>query len=112
VVAYLKSLLAKDIDFSWLAKEREARHALAEKESDGQRRLMSLDRRYHGFRAYTANGQVLGIFRMEEGSDPVIEGRAGVMPVNLRLAKAWAQGKIILKPPVGQGPGGSNLECL
>jgi hypothetical protein len=112
VVAYLRSLLGKEIDFSWLAKERHMKENAAKEEGDVHRALASLDRRYDGFEVFTADGRGLGIFRAGEGAEAMIESRSGVTPVNLRVAKAWSLGKIVLRPPESDLSYSSKLEFV
>lgn len=101
VVAYLRAMLDKHLDYAWLAKEQSEQAKRARQEEGAKAKLAALDQRYDGYAVVDQAGQPIGVF--VAASTPtgthVIQGSSGSMPVNLTFVRAWAAGKIHLRPP-------------
>lgn len=100
VVGYLKSLMDKNIDFAWTAKDK---HRVASELASTQAardKLDAIDERYEGFAVLSASGAVVGHYCAGGGPEAkgMIVGAKGSMPVNLRFAKEWAEGRYTLVP--------------
>jgi hypothetical protein len=97
VIAYIAAVMAKDIDFAWLAKHRAEDHEKNSLDQETRRRLESLDSRYVGFRALLRDGSLLGVLeRAGEGREMVVQSGLGSVPVNLRFVRAWMNGEVRL----------------
>jgi DNA-binding PadR family transcriptional regulator len=98
VVSYLKAMITKKLDYAWIAQSMRQEESTQVRESQASRLLASLDSRYHGFEVVTRDGTAHGIFDASDSGMPVIRGTAGCMPVNLRFARAYAEGGVVLRP--------------
>lgn len=100
VVAYLASMLRKNVDFAWVAGK--AREAAADAGMDEltQEKLATLDGRYDGYDVWTEDGKHLGVFEAasSNGQLALVRSLSGSTPVNLRFARAWVDGKVRLSP--------------
>ena len=101
VVAYLITMLGKNVDFAWIAKE--AAHAQCSTKLDeaAQERLSTFDGRYDGYHVYTDDGSLLGVFEASRrlGQLALVHSASGSTPVNLRFARACVEGEIRLAAP-------------
>lgn len=88
-VAYLRSMIVREIDYAWIAKTRTEGAVEVLKEEAARLRLAALDERYAGFEVHSANGDYLGTLEMA-GQDHSLRmaSGSGSMPVNLKFAKA------------------------
>jgi DNA-binding PadR family transcriptional regulator len=100
VVSYLKAMMTKNLDFAWIARSR--RDAETERQQQGAAGavLAALDRRFHGFEVVSRDGTVHGIFEAADNGPHVVKGVRGSIPVNLRFAKAYAEGDLVLRPGI------------
>ena len=105
VVAYLASMLRKNVDFAWVAKQAGETQVSAELDQAAQEKLERLDSRYDGYHVYADDGTVLGVF--EASSSPgqlaLVHSASGSLPVNLRFARACVEGSVRLMPPPSAG---------
>lgn len=103
VVGYLASMLGKNVDFAWVAREARQAKVTAQTDVLAQEKLSTLDGRYDGYEVHGADGSLLGVF--EAASSPgqlaLIRSANGSAPVNLRFARAWVDGKVRLSPAIG-----------
>lgn len=100
VVGYLASMLRKNVDFAWVASR--AREATTDARMDvlAQDKLATLDARYHGYGVWAEDGALLGVFEAAAlpGQLALVRSASGCVPVNLRFARAWVDGKVRLTP--------------
>lgn len=96
-VAYIRSMIMRDIDYAWVAKVRAERAAEGLSEKAARLRLASIDDRYAGFEVHSADGGYLGTLEVSgEGHGLRMASGVGSMPVNLKFAKALLAGRIKL----------------
>ncbi|MDB5726846.1 MAG: repA [Noviherbaspirillum sp.] len=105
VVSYLKAMIMKNLDYAWIAKTRIREEHAHMRESQANQLLASLDSRYHGFEVRSRDGTVQGIFDASEAGLHVIRSANGCTPVNLRFARAYAEGDVLLQPKRHASPG-------
>jgi len=98
VVAYLASMLRKNVDFTWVARQARQTKLIAQTDLLAQEKLDTLDGRYHGYRVYREDGSFLGVFEAARspGQLALVRSAQGTAPVNLRFARAWMDGKVRL----------------
>ncbi|MBK4735209.1 hypothetical protein [Noviherbaspirillum pedocola] len=97
VVAYLRAVMAKPLDFAWIAQQRHekaTRHGALRRASE---MLASLGRRHHGLEVLARDGTVCGIFEASDAGTHAVVGRRGSLPVNLSFANALLQGDIAFR---------------
>lgn len=96
-VAYLRSMIMREIDYAWVAKDRAARTGEALKEEAAKLRLAAIDERYAGFEVHSTDGDYLGTLEIggEDCSLRMVSG-TGSTPVNLKFAKALLAERIRL----------------
>lgn len=101
VVAYLASMLRKNVDFAWVAKHAEETQESAELDQAAQDKLERLDERYDGYHVYADDGTALGVFQASSGPGQLalVHSTSGSLPVNLRFARACVEGSVRLVPP-------------
>lgn len=98
VVAYLKSMILKDIDYKWLAKQNEFEQAALE-ESDAINSVLAiLDEKFNGYKVFKASGKFVGVFESLNKGNHIINTPGGSIPVNARFANAVLRNKLKLTP--------------
>lgn len=97
VVAYLKAMLEKDLDFRWIAQADAVDQAQREEADAVRRQLEALDRRYDGYAVIGSSGNSVGIFEASGSGEHVIRTAGGAVPVNRRFAQALLEGKVRLQ---------------
>lgn len=97
IVAYLKAMIKKDLDYAWIAKETTDRQVLKSTEEQLEAIVERLDHRYHGNAVYKADGTIVGYFEaMSDGQHMICTGQ-GATPVNKRFAGALVAKKLRLE---------------
>lgn len=96
LVAYLRAMMTKPIDFAWIARERKEAVALDTEQRGAKALLESLGSRHHGCEVIGRDGRSLGIFEASDSGTHAIIGARGAMPVNLGFAKALLKGELRL----------------
>jgi hypothetical protein len=99
VVAYLRALVKRDLDFRFMAKEKINILEEQQHESKVIDALQKIDYRYVGFEAF-CNGRSLGVIEAggEEFDGYRVSSSEGSIPVNKRFVDAWISGRISLRP--------------
>jgi hypothetical protein len=101
VVGYLKSMLAKDLDYAWIVQEKEGERRVGEREAALRRVLESIDERQHGFQVVSSTGVLLGVLEIDRSGPGIIRSQKGSAPLNYRFAEAIIEGEIVLRPAHG-----------
>lgn len=101
VVAYLASMLRRNVDFAWVAKQGGEAQVSAELDKAAQMKLERLDHRYDGHHVFAEDGTALGVFHASSspGQIALVHSASGSLPVNLRFARACVEGTVRLVPP-------------
>lgn len=101
VVAYLMALIKKDIDFKWVAKEKDKQASGEDLDANVKEKLEQLDSRYAGFEAVHQDGRILGVFSPPASKADIafVHGATSSTPVNFHFVKAWMDGIITLRRP-------------
>lgn len=94
VVAYLRALMVKPLDFAWIAQQRNQKANRNEALMRASNLLASLGRRHHGVEVLARDGTVCGIFEASDAGMHAVIGRRGSLPVNLSFATALLKGDI------------------
>jgi hypothetical protein len=112
IVGYLASMLAKDVDFAWVARQSREQACSSALEATVREKLKTLDHRFDGYQVVAEDGTVVGVFRSASspGQLALVHSAAGTMPVNLRFAKAWVDGKFRLVPCPSPDPADADAD--
>lgn len=88
VVAYLKAMIKKDLDYAWIAKDTEKLKAQESTDELLSSIVNKLDHRFNGNAVSKPDGTVVGYFEaMSDGQHMICTGN-GSTPVNKRFAEA------------------------
>lgn len=100
IVGYLSSMLVKDVDFAWVARQSRDEDHSRELDALAREKLATLDRRFDGYQVLAEDGTVMGIFHAASSPEQLalVHSAAGTTPVNVRFARAWIDGAIRLAP--------------
>lgn len=97
VVAYLRALMVKPLDFAWMAQQRKVTAIRDDAVVRASNLLASLGRRHHGLEVLTRDGSVCGTFEASDAGMHAVIGRRGSLPVNLSFATALLKGDIAFR---------------
>jgi hypothetical protein len=98
VVSYLRSMMAKGLDFAWMSRERSKE---IEQNADlirAKELLASLGTRHHGCEVIGRDGKLYGIFDACDSGTHAVIGLSGTMPVNISFAKALIREDLRFRP--------------
>lgn len=103
--AYLRGLIGKDRDYSYVARDASREHQEKQTEARLKEKMPTFLNRGDGLEVTTRDGRRLGMLRKLGDDRGVVEGYddQGVrrtMPVTFRMVQAWEEGVIVLRAAV------------
>lgn len=97
VVAYLRAMIAKNIDFEWVANDAKTKlkeHCHADKV---QKVLDLIDARFEGVEVITNKHLTVGFVESYSSGECAVVRPEGSLPINRRFAQALVDGRLRLK---------------